>query len=48
MITIGRLPGWIAHWKETMENERNKIWRPRQIYMGPNIRDFIPLDKRMK
>ena len=48
MFTIGRLPGWIAHWKETMENERNKIWRPRQIYMGPNIRDFIPLDKRMK
>jgi citrate synthase len=48
MFTIGRLPGWIAHWKETMENERNKIWRPRQIYMGPGKREFIPLDKRMK
>jgi citrate synthase len=48
MFTIGRLPGWIAHWKETMENERNKIWRPRQIYMGPNKRELVPIDKRMK
>ncbi len=48
MFTIGRLPGWIAHWKETMENDRNKIWRPRQIYIGPNRREFIPLDKRMR
>jgi len=48
MFTIGRLPGWIAHWKETMENERNKIWRPRQIYIGPTQRAFVPLDKRMK
>ncbi len=48
MFTIGRLPGWIAHWKETLESERNKIWRPRQIYMGPNRRAFVPLDKRMK
>jgi len=31
MFTIGRLPGWISHWKETMENERNKFARPRQI-----------------
>jgi citrate synthase len=48
MFTIGRLPGWIAHWKETLENERSKIWRPRQIYMGPDRRSFVPLDKRMK
>jgi citrate synthase len=48
MFTIGRLPGWIAHWKETLDNERNKIWRPRQIYTGPNRRAFVPLDKRMK
>ena len=48
MFTIGRLPGWIAHWKETLDNERNKIWRPRQIYVGPNRRAFVPLDKRMK
>jgi citrate synthase len=48
MFTIGRLPGWIAHWKETLDNERNKIWRPRQIYTGPNRRAFVPIDKRMK
>jgi citrate synthase len=48
MFTIGRLPGWIAHWKETMENEKGKIWRPRQIYMGPHRREFVPIDRRMK
>jgi citrate synthase len=48
MFTIGRLPGWIAHWKETMENEKGKIWRPRQIYMGPHRREFVPIDRRLK
>ncbi len=48
MFAIGRLPGWMAHWKETMENEKGKIWRPRQIYIGPNRRQFVPIDKRMK
>ena len=48
MFTIGRLPGWIAHWKETMENEKGKIWRPRQIYMGPHKREFVAIDRRMK
>jgi citrate synthase len=48
MFTIGRLPGWIAHWKETMENEKGKIWRPRQIYMGPHKREFVSIDRRMK
>jgi citrate synthase len=48
MFTIGRLPGWIAHWKETMENDKGKIWRPRQIYIGPHRREFVPIDRRMK
>jgi citrate synthase len=48
MFTIGRLPGWISHWKETMENDKGKIWRPRQIYMGPRRREFVPIDRRMK
>jgi citrate synthase len=48
MFTIGRLPGWIAHWKETMENDKGKIWRPRQIYVGPRRREFVPIDRRMK
>ncbi|MDD5675671.1 MAG: citrate synthase [Chitinivibrionales bacterium] len=48
MFTIGRLPGWIAHWKECVEDGNIKIWRPRQIYIGPNKREFVPLDRRMK
>ncbi len=46
MFAIGRMPGWIAHWKEMRENTKTKIGRPRQIYTGFNKRDYIPLDKR--
>ncbi|MFC1799065.1 citrate synthase [Thermodesulfobacteriota bacterium] len=47
MFAIGRLPGWIAQWKESMtEDPRWKLCRPRQIYTGENTRDFIPLDER--
>ncbi|OGJ89904.1 MAG: citrate (Si)-synthase [Candidatus Raymondbacteria bacterium RifOxyC12_full_50_8] len=46
MFAIGRLPGWIAHWKETVDNKHWKIWRPRQVYVGPARRDFIPMNKR--
>ena len=46
MFAIGRLPGWIAHWKESVEDGGSKIWRPRQIYQGPNLRQFVPIDKR--
>ena len=45
MFAIGRMPGWIANWKEIAETSR-KIHRPRQVYMGPNKRDYIPLDQR--
>ena len=45
MFAIGRLPGWIAQWKEMRENHE-PIGRPRQIYTGENERDYIPLDKR--
>ncbi len=45
MFTIGRLPGWIAQWKEMREN-KEPIGRPRQIYTGANERDYIPLEKR--
>ena len=40
MFAIGRLPGWIAHWKEMRESPTTKIGRPRQIYTGETIRDF--------
>lgn len=46
MFAIGRMPGWIAHWKEISENPKQRIYRPRQIYTGENLRPYIPLNKR--
>jgi citrate synthase len=46
MFAIGRLPGWIAQWKEDADNPKWKISRPRQIYIGPTLREFVPIDKR--
>ena len=46
LFAIGRLPGWIANWMEMHEHGDNKIARPRQIYTGQAIRDFVPLDQR--
>lgn len=46
MFAIGRLPGWIAHWKEMRESKQQKIGRPRQIYIGPNKHDYVPIDQR--
>jgi len=45
MFAIGRLPGWIAQWKEMREN-KEPIGRPRQVYTGSPLRDFVPSDKR--
>ncbi len=46
MFAIGRMPGWIAHWKELAENPKGRIHRPRQIYMGANQRDYLPIEER--
>jgi citrate synthase len=46
MFAIGRLPGWIAQWKEMMEDPENKIGRPRQIYVGPTERHYVPVPDR--
>jgi citrate synthase len=46
LFALGRLPGWIAHWKEMIEDTSTKIARPRQIYTGPTAIDYIPLEKR--
>ena len=46
MFALGRLPGWIAHWKEMVEDPDTKIGRPRQIYTGEKHRKYIPIDKR--
>ena len=45
MFAIGRLPGWIAQWKELREN-KEPIGRPRQIYTGANLRPYVALNKR--
>ncbi len=45
MFAIGRLPGWIAQWKEMRENHE-PIGRPRQIYTGPTHREFVAMGKR--
>jgi citrate synthase len=42
MFALGRLPGWIAQWKEAREDPRFKLQRPRQIYVGPNMRHLGP------
>ncbi|WP_437322124.1 citrate synthase [Sorangium sp. So ce385] len=46
MFALGRLPGWIAHWKEMNDDPNGKIGRPRQIYTGENAIDYTPLDDR--
>jgi citrate synthase len=46
MFALGRMPGWIAHWKEMREDKNTRINRPRQIYTGPTRRPFVPLDER--
>jgi citrate synthase len=46
MFALGRLPGWIAHWKEMIEDPSTKIGRPRQIYTGPKENHYVPMEKR--
>jgi citrate synthase len=46
MFALGRLPGWIAHWKEMVEDPNTKIGRPRQVYTGSKQRKYIPLEQR--
>jgi citrate synthase len=46
MFAIGRLPGWISQWKENLDDPGVKLHRPRQIYMGSNKRDYIPVSER--
>lgn len=45
MFALGRLPGWIAQWRE-MRLKNEPIGRPRQVYIGENVRSFVPVEKR--
>ena len=46
MFAIGRLPGWISQWKESMDDPNWKLHRPRQVYTGLNERNYVPIGER--
>ncbi len=46
MFALGRIPGWLAHWKEQRDSGINKIFRPRQIYTGDNEQAYMPIEQR--
>jgi citrate synthase len=46
LFALGRLPGWIAQWREMINDPQTKIGRPRQIYVGDPLRDYVPIDDR--
>ena len=46
LFALGRLPGWIAQWREMMADPTTKIGRPRQVYVGATQRDYVPLEHR--
>ena len=46
LFAMGRLPGWIAHWMEMHRSPTKKICRPRQVYSGETLREFVPINQR--
>jgi citrate synthase len=46
LFAMGRAPGWIANWREVASNPKGRIYRPRQIYVGPVKRDYVPIQQR--
>jgi citrate synthase len=46
IFAIGRLPGWIAHWREVHTNAHGRIDRPRQVYVGETAREYLPIEER--
>ncbi len=46
IFAIGRMPGWIAHWKEQYSDPTGRIARPRQVYTGPTKTDYVPMENR--
>ncbi len=46
LFALGRLPGWIAQWREMINDPATKIGRPRQVYIGEPLRDYVPIDDR--
>jgi len=46
LFALGRLPGWISHWREMIRDPENRIGRPRQLYVGPTERSYVPMSER--
>lgn len=46
LFAIGRMPGWIANYKEIMEDKEGRIYRPRQVYVGETLRSYVPIEVR--
>ena len=46
LFAVARTVGWIAQWKEMIEDPEQRIGRPRQLYIGADQRPFVPLDQR--
>ena len=46
LFAIPRMSGWIAQWEENLLDPEQKIWRPRQVYLGPEKRSYIPIERR--
>ncbi|MFN5078381.1 MAG: citrate synthase [Planctomyces sp.] len=46
MFALGRLPGWLSHWREQRDDDSARIYRPRQVYTGAPIRDYTALENR--
>jgi len=46
LFAIGRTPGWLAQWQEMLLDKEQKIARPRQVYVGPAKRNYVPIEKR--
>lgn len=46
LFAIGRTAGWLAQWAEMLTDKEQKIARPRQLYVGEGLRDYVPMDKR--
>ena len=47
LFALGRLPGWIAQWREMINDPQTKIGRPRQVYVGNPLRDYVPIEDRL-
>jgi citrate synthase len=46
LFAIARTVGWVAQWEEMLLDQESKIARPKQIYVGPATRDYLPMERR--